>query len=107
MGIKKGAGPYSAFKEQSATDIHNAYKFIVCFKLIELSLPAERLPTIPCMEVGFEAFAFAGDNLMSMLLKPSYTTQDSEKVDEEPDHQQSTITKMLNAASIKPPPPPV
>lgn len=52
--------------------------------------------------------AFSGDNLMSMLLKPSYTTQDSEKVeDEEPDHQQSTITKMLNAATIKPPPPPV
>ena len=51
---------------------------------------------------------FAGDNLMSMLLKPSYTTQDSEKVeDEEADHQQSTITKMLNAATIKPPPPPV
>ena len=47
---------------------------------------------------------------MSMLLKPSYTTQDSEKVDEdglEPDDQQSTITKMLNAATIKPPPPPV
>ena len=41
---------------------------------------------------------------MSMLLKPSYTTQDSEKVeDEEADHQQSTITKMLNAATIKPP----
>ena len=52
--------------------------------------------------------AFSGDNLMSMLLKPSYTTQDSEKVEDgEPDHQQSTITKMLNAATIKPPPPPV
>lgn len=46
---------------------------------------------------------------MSMLLKPSYTTQDSEKVEEglEPEQQQSTITKMLNAATIKPPPPPV
>ena len=57
-----------------------------------------------------EQISLSGDNLMSMLLKPSYTTQDSEKVEEEEqggNNHQSTITKMLNAASIKPPPPPV